>query len=216
MGVLGGSFDPVHHGHLRAALEVVEQCRLGLLRLVPAGQPPHRAAPVAPAELRLRMLQAATAGEVRFVVDDRELRRPGPSYTVDTLVTLRAQFPTRPLCLVVGADAFLGLPSWHRWRELAELAHLVVMHRPGTALAPAGELAGWLAERRRDDPRELSRSLAGVVRVQPVTALAIASSAIRELVKAGGDPRYLVPDAVRDLLMSSGCYRKTPEVQVRA
>ncbi len=130
VGVFGGTFDPVHHGHLRTALEVLEGCGLEQLRLVPALVPPHRPQPRAPAPLRLEMLRRAVAGEPRLVVDDRELRRGGPSYTVDTLAELRAAVGTRPLCLVLGADAFLGLPGWHRWRELFALAHLVVVERP--------------------------------------------------------------------------------------
>jgi nicotinate-nucleotide adenylyltransferase len=207
LGVLGGAFDPVHLGHLRPALEVLEGCRLGQMLLVPYGEPAHRARPAAPAELRLRMLRAAVSAEPRFVVDDREIRRGGTSYTVDTLLSLRAEAPERPLCLVLGADAFLGLPGWHRWRELLSLAHLVVMLRPGWALEPDGELAQVYARHRADDPAVLSRPGGGAIRVQPVTPLGISSSAIRALVAGGGDPRFLVPDAVRDLLMSSDCYR---------
>ncbi len=206
VGIFGGTFDPVHHGHLRTALEVLEGCGLDELRLVPAGVPPHRGAPRAPAALRLEMLRQAVAGESRLVVDDRELRRTGPSYTVDTLSTLRAGLGTRPLCLVLGADAFLGLPGWHRWRELPELAHLVVVHRPGALLELTGELADLFAGRRTGTAAALARASAGILWVQPVTQLDISSSAIRALVAGGGDPRYLVPDAVRELLMAGRCY----------
>ncbi len=216
IGILGGTFDPVHHGHLRVALEALEACALAEMRLIPAGQPPHREAPVASAEERLRMLHAAVATEPRLRVDDREIRRAGASYTVDTLSALRAEIGGQPLCLVLGADAFLGLATWHRWRELTDLAHFIVLHRPGVPFAPSGEVAGLLADRRRDDLAELTRRPAGTIRVQPVTQLDISSSGIRALVRAGGDPRYLVPDAVRDLLMSNKCYRKPAEVQVRA
>jgi nicotinate-nucleotide adenylyltransferase len=208
LGILGGTFDPVHLGHLRAALEVLDSCRLAGMRLIPAGQPPHRAPPVAPAELRIRMLRAAAAAEPRLTVDERETQRQGPSYTVDTLTALRHEVGDRPLCLVVGADAFLGLASWHRWRELPGLAHLIVIHRPGWTLSAEGEVARLLTERRSEDVRALHRLPSGVVRIQPVTALEISSSAIRALVAAGGDPRFLVPDVVRDLVMTSGCYKK--------
>jgi nicotinate-nucleotide adenylyltransferase len=223
IGILGGTFDPVHNGHLRAALEVLGRCRLARMSLVPAGSPPHRAAPTASAELRLRMLRAAVADEPRLVVDDREIRRRGPSYTVDTLESLRAEVGTRALCLVLGADAFLALPSWHRWRELCGLAHLVIIPRPGCELAVVGELGEILVARRSDDVAALHRSQAGVIRVQPVTPLEISSSAIRALALAGGDPRFLVPDAVRDVIVDSGCYKKTAgaaagsmEAQLRA
>ncbi|CAG0940990.1 nicotinate-nucleotide adenylyltransferase [Gammaproteobacteria bacterium] len=206
VGVFGGTFDPVHHGHLRTALEVLEGCGLEQLRLVPALVPPHRPQPRAPASLRLEMLRRAVAGEPRLVVDDRELRRGGPSYTVDTLAELRAAVGTRPLCLVLGADAFLGLPGWHRWRELFALAHLVVVERPGTRLEPDAELAAWLAGRRSEDAAALTASSAGLLRMQPVTPLAISASAIRALLAGGGDPRFLVPEAVRELIMASRCY----------
>lgn len=206
IGVFGGTFDPVHHGHLRTALEVLEGCGLEQLRLVPAHVPPHRPQPRAPADLRLEMLRRAVAGEPRLVVDDRELRRGGPSYTVDTLAELRAEVGTRPLCLVLGADAFLGLPGWHRWRELPGLAHLVVVERPGTRLEPDAALAGLLAGRRSPDAAALARSSAGLLWQQPVTPLDISASAIRALLASGGDPRFLVPEAVRELLMASRCY----------
>lgn len=208
LGILGGTFDPVHNGHLRAAVEVLESCRLSGMRLVPAGQPPHRRPPVAPADLRLRMLRAAVEGDTRLSVDDRELRRRGPSYMVETLTSLRAEIGQRPLCLVLGADAFLGLPTWHRWQELFGLAHLIVIDRPGWQLTVAGELARQLANRRDEDVAALARAPAGAIRVQAITRLEISSSAIRALVAAGGDPRFLVPDAVRELFMKSGCYQK--------
>lgn len=207
VGILGGMFDPVHCGHLRTALEVLESCELGELRLMPCGQPPHRTPAVAPAALRLRMLQAAVAGEPRLAIEDLELQRRGPSYTVDSLLALRARLGATPLCLVLGADAFAGLPTWHRWRELGELCHFIVVHRPGHALSPTGEIAALLAARRNDDPRALRLASAGVICVRQVTALDVSSSMIRMLVMRGGDPRYLVPEAVRELIITAGCYR---------
>jgi nicotinate-nucleotide adenylyltransferase len=173
---------------------------------MPVGAPPHRAPSVAPAELRLRMLHAAVAGEPRLAVDDRETRRCGPSYTIDTLLELRAEVGERPLCLVLGADAFLGLASWRRWRELFSLAHFIVMRRPGWTLEPEGELAPLFRKRLVDDPAALRRAGGGTILVQPVTLLDISSSAIRALLRGGGDPRFLVPDPVRDLLRRSACY----------
>jgi nicotinate-nucleotide adenylyltransferase len=206
LGILGGTFDPIHHGHLRTAVEVAEALGLGEVRLIPAGAPPHRPPPVAPAELRWRMLVAAVAGKSGLVPDNRELRRAGPSYTVDTLRELRAELPERPLCLILGVDAFAGLPAWHRWEELPALAHLVVVHRPGYPDAVPGAAGGLLAACRAATPAELSATPAGRVWLQPVTALAIAATAIRARVAAGGDPAFLVPDAVRDLVLESGCY----------
>jgi nicotinate-nucleotide adenylyltransferase len=223
IGVLGGMFDPVHIGHLRTALEVLTSCQLSSVRFVPCGAPPHRAAPVAAAPLRLQMLRSALAAEPRFLIDERELTRTGPSYTVDTLASLRVEFSDVPLCLVLGADAFLGLPEWHRWQELTDLAHLIVVHRPGWSLPASGAMAGIIAQRRAAGPAALRDRPAGLIFTQPVTQLEISSSAVRALIASGGDPRFLVPDPVRDIILSSGCYGgrtagglSSAEVRVRA
>jgi nicotinate-nucleotide adenylyltransferase len=131
MGIFGGTFDPIHYAHLRTAFELQQALRLKEIRFLPAGNPPHRDQPLADAQLRLQMVQLATAGQAGFVVDDREVRKAGPSYSVETLAELRHEYPDRSLCLIVGMDAFLSLPKWHQWRELLLLAHLVVAHRPG-------------------------------------------------------------------------------------
>lgn len=211
VGVLGGTFDPVHYGHLRTAFELLEGLELEELRFLPAGIPPHRAGTHADAATRAALVRAAIADQPRFVLDERELRRAGPSYTVDTLAELRAELGARPLCLLVGMDAFLGLPTWHRWQDILGLAHLVVAHRPGWQAPADGALGALLAARRAATPAELHAAPAGRVHVRPVTQLEISSSAIRELVRAGREPRYLVPDAVCRLLAASGCYRAAAE-----
>jgi nicotinate-nucleotide adenylyltransferase len=215
IGVLGGTFDPVHHGHLRAALEALERCRLGRILFMPAGNPVHRPQPSASGPQRMEMLRRAVAAEARFTVDDREMKRPGPSYSVDTLKELRAEVGTAPLCLILGADAFLGLPSWHRWREITDLAHVIVMHRPGWTLgAQSEELQKLVAHRLCADMDALLQPC-GSIRIQEMTALDISSSAIRSLVAGGGDPRFLVPDQVRDIIINTGCYRSSrPEVSM--
>lgn len=206
MGVYGGSFDPVHLGHLRAALEVQQLLGLAEIRFLPSGQPPHRDAPEAGDALRLRMLNAAIGDQPGFLVDRREITRDGPSYTITTLQSLRGDFPDCSLALIVGMDAFLGLPGWHRWQELFELAHLVVAHRPGWQPPASGPLGELLAARGSDDP-ECFRSGSGCIFVHAVTALDIASSEIRVAVARGESIRYLVPDSVRDIILESGCYR---------
>jgi len=207
IGLMGGTFDPVHFGHLRAALEVRAACELGEMRLLPAATPPHRTAPLAPASLRLAMLRSAVGDAAALVVDDRELRRGGPSYTVDTLAGLRHELPHTPLCLVLGADAFLGLDRWHRWQEIFSLAHLIVIPRPGTPLALNGPVGEELRQ-RRSSRAALRNPAGGAIVEQAITPLGISASAIRALVASGGDPRYLVPDPVRELLLASGCYGK--------
>jgi nicotinate-nucleotide adenylyltransferase len=207
VGILGGSFDPVHVGHLRTGFEVLQSCGLDELRLVPSGQPPHRAAPVAPAALRIAMLRAACAGQPGFVVDERETRRNGPSWTWDTLTSLRAELGDARLAVIIGGDAFLGLPTWHRWTELTDLAHFIVVHRPGFELPTDGPLADFIAAHRAGSATELRRLAHGRLWVQPVTQLEISSSAIRALVAAGGDPRFLVPEAVRAIILDSQVFR---------
>ena len=211
MGIFGGTFDPIHYGHLRSAFEVLEALEFSEVRFMPAGNPPHRETTHADGPTRVALVQAAIDGEPRFILDDRELRREGPSYSVDTLLDLRAEFAHRSLCLVVGMDAFLGLPQWHQWREILELAHLVVAHRPGWQAPQSGTLGELLADRGTDRVQDLHESRAGRVYVRAVTQLEISSSAIRELVRAGRDPRYLVPDPVRRLLAESGCYHAAAE-----
>lgn len=206
MAVFGGTFDPIHYGHLRTAFEVLQALDFDELRLIPCGNPPHRGATVASDEQRLRMVRAATDGQPGFVVDDRELSRDGPSYTVDTLSALRAEFPDRPIALIIGMDAYLKLPQWRHWEEILRLAHIVVAHRPGWRAPDIGVLGELLAERGTHRVADLHETSAGRLFILDVTQLEISSTEIRELVAAGRDLRFLVPDAVRDLILSSGCY----------
>lgn len=216
IGIFGGTFDPVHTGHLRTAHELLTSLQLAEVRFIPSRLPPHRPPTVAPEALRLRMLEAALDGLPGFRVDDRELRRPGPSYMVDTLESLRAEFGSQPLCLLLGLDAFLGVPAWHRWRELPELAHIVVARRPGIAGKIDGEAGDLLRSRVISDPGALASAPAGHVLMLDVTQLEISSSAIRSLVEAGADPRFLVPDAVRELILKTHIYANPREVRTRA
>ncbi|HTW74640.1 MAG TPA: nicotinate-nucleotide adenylyltransferase [Steroidobacteraceae bacterium] len=206
IGLFGGTFDPIHYGHLRTAFELLQGIRLAQVRFLPSGNPPHREQPLAPAELRVQMVRAAVVGQPGFVVDDRETRRGGVSYSVDTLMELRADFPQHSLCLLLGMDAFLGLPTWHRWREIFELCHVVVAHRPGWKAPMMGPLGKLMVDRGTGSVRELHGAPAGRIYVQAVTQLEIASTDLRAVVGSGRDLRYLVPDAVRDLITSSGCY----------
>ena len=210
LGVFGGTFDPIHFGHLRTAFEILHAVRLDEVRLVPAGDPPHRAPPRVAAAQRLELVRAAAADQPGFVVDDREVRREGPSYTVLTLRELRAERPETPLCLIVGMDAFLGLPTWHRWTELLSLAHLIVAPRPGWVAPSAGELGDLLARHGVDDCEPLHNALAGRILIQPVTQLEISSTELRDLLAAGRDPRYLVPDSVRELIRARHSYSDSP------
>jgi nicotinate-nucleotide adenylyltransferase len=206
VGVFGGTFDPIHYGHLRTAFEILQATRLQHVRLVPARDPPHREPPRVDAAQRLEFVRAAAADEPGFVVDDREIRRGGPSYTVLTLQELRAEWPATPLCLIVGMDAFLGLPTWHRWTELLTLAHVIVAPRPGWIAPDDGLLGDLLARHRALDAEALHNALAGRILIQPVTQLEISSTELRDLLAAGRDPRYLVPDSVRALIRARHSY----------
>lgn len=206
IGLFGGTFDPIHYGHLRTAFELWQALRLAQVRFLPTGNPPHREAPLTTPELRVQMVSAAIAGISAFIVDDRELRRSGMSYSVDTLTELRSEYPDRSLCLMVGMDAFLGMPTWHRWREIFDLAHVVVAHRPGWKAPMTGPLGEIMVDRGTGSIRDLHDALAGRVYVHAVTQLEIASTDLRQLILSGKDLRYLVPDAVRELILSTGCY----------
>ena len=197
VGILGGTFDPIHYGHLRLAAEVRAALGLAEVRLIPAGNPYHRSRVVASAADRLAMSELAVAEFPGLAVDPREARQTTPAYTVETLTALRTELGTRPLLLLVGADTFLSLPAWRRWTELFDLAHVVVVARPGWTLpdpppSPLGEV--WAARLTAD--RGLLSTPAGRIYVQPVTPHAISATAIREMVRAGRRPDGLLPPAV--------------------
>src|SRR2546421_10301113 len=197
IGLFGGTFDPIHYGHLRTAFELWQELRLTEVRFLPTGSPPHREQPYAGAELRLQMVQAAVADHPAFIVDDREVRRSGVSYSVDTLTELRAEYPSRSLCLLLGMDAFLGLPNWHRWRDLLGLAHIVVAHRPGWKAPTMGPLGEVMVDHGTGTVRDLHDKPGGRVYVHAVTQLEISSTELRQLIMAGPEPRYLVSGAIR-------------------
>ena len=206
IGIFGGTFDPVHYGHLRTAFEMLQALRFSEVRFMPCGDPPHRGKTYANAALRLEMVKQAIAGQSGFVADDRELRREGPSYSVDTLTALREEFQQRPLALMIGMDAFLGLPKWHHWRDILKLAHIVIAHRPGWRAPDMGLLGEMLAERGTHRIDDLHEADAGHIYIHDVTQLEISSTEIRELIAGGRDPIFLMPDAVRNVIKESGCY----------
>ncbi len=206
IGILGGTFDPVHHGHLRCAQELLQDLPLDEVRLIPCHIPPHRDAPQASARQRVRMLQAAVEDAPGLRVDDRELSREGPSYTVDTLQDLRDQFGAKSLCLIVGMDAFSALDTWHRWRELIDLAHIVVAHRPGWQTPRTGAVAELVDRHAAHSAAELRAQPAGRILPWPITALDISASAIRSLFAAGKSPRFLMPDAVARIIAAEALY----------
>ena len=208
IGILGGTFDPIHYGHLRPALEMLETLQLAEVRFIPCRIPAHRATPLITAEQRLTLVQRAIADQPGFVADDRELRRDGPSYMVDTLASLRDDLGNDiPLCLILGADAFRGLPSWHRWQQLSELAHIVVMQRPGALSSLPPVLEEFIALRRIEEVIALRQKPAGSILFQLVTQLHISATQIRALLAHGQSPRYLLPEAALAYIHDRALYR---------
>jgi len=206
IGLLGGTFDPVHYGHLCPAREVYERLRLERLHVVPVARPPHRAAPIASARQRLRMVELALAEFPGFVADDREVRRGGVSYTVPTLEELRAEIGARPLCLLLGSDAYAALPAWYRWERLFELAHLVVMQRPGAPLASTAP--PWAAPRLCADAEALRARPAGGILYVPVTPRDVSATRLRALIARGElPPPGQLPAPVWDYIRRHQLYR---------
>ncbi len=206
IGLFGGTFDPIHLGHLRPALEVMEGLALQEVRFIPGALPPHRDAPWLSAERRAEMVQCAIEGQPGFVLDRRELQRfekgqHQPSYTVDTLASFRAEFgAAMPLFLLMGTDAFLGLESWHRWQELLVLCNIVVMSRPDYGLSEASTLFKAV-ESRLVRPEEVAAKAAGQVVIFPVTPLDISATDIRQRLENGHSVRYLMPDKLLENVM---------------
>lgn len=211
LGLFGGTFDPVHYGHLRLAEEAIAQLGLAGVRWIPAGNPPHRGTPQVTAAQRLAMVSRSTADNPRFSVDPAEVEAAAPSYTVLTLERLRAELgPAQPLVLLVGADAFAGLAGWHRWPEILDLAHVAVSHRPGFPVEAASlptALADAFRQRRLADVGGLRAAPGGGIVTFAMTQLAISATQIRKLLANGLSARYLLPDGVLDYISSHSLYR---------
>ena len=213
-GILGGTFDPIHNGHLRLAQEALEQCRLAAVRFIPAGIPPHRNEPHTATQHRLEMARLAVQDNAAFMLDEREIHRGGPSYTVDTLASLRAELgEQQPLCLLMGGDAFLQLDTWHEWQKLFELAHIVVIQRNGRPLGNAilaadDTLRAEYQARLAPSPQALHEAAAGSVLVLDMPTLEISATDIRNRCAQGKSLRYLVPDAVTDYIQSHHLYNE--------
>jgi nicotinate-nucleotide adenylyltransferase len=209
IGIFGGTFDPIHYGHLRLAEEMAEAIDLERVLFIPAGQPPHRGAPRTAASHRLEMVHRAIAGNPRFAVDAREVTCPSPSYTVDTLTALRAERgKEQPLWLLLGADAFLELPTWHEWRQLFELANIAVAARPGARPLQPNDLTEPLKSEvlKRQVAGSPVASPAGSVQLRQMTPLDISATALRDTLARHGSARYLLPDAVLDYIHEHQLY----------
>lgn len=215
IGIFGGTFDPIHHGHLRIAQEALEQCGMAQVRLVPCGTPPHRNAPQASAKSRWEMVRLALNGHPDFLVDVHEVFRTDPCYTVDTLAALRIELgPQQPLCLILGGDAFMQLHTWHEWKRLFELAHIVVLQRAGgmplgnAMLKADAALQAEYQARLAPGAGALHEAPNGAIFVADMPALEISSTDIRRRCADGKSLRYLVPEAVVNYIKTNSLYRK--------
>jgi nicotinate-nucleotide adenylyltransferase len=210
IGILGGTFDPIHFGHLRLALDLGDALGLALIHFLPAGQPWQRLPAVSPAVHRLEMVRLAIADNARFVLDSREIVRNKPTYTVDTLTELRGELGSElPIWLLLGADAFVNLPTWHRWNELFGLAHVAIAQRRGHRLEPHAMPAGLAVQwrlRLADEPGAANRQPGGRIIAAEMTGLDISATRIREMLREHKSPRYLLPDAVLDYIESNQLY----------
>ena len=213
IGIFGGTFDPIHHGHLRLAQEALEQCHLGSVRFIPSGTPPHRATPLATADQRLHMVQLAINGQQGFVLDEREVHRVDKCFTVDTLTALRAELGAmQSLCLLLGSDAFLQLHTWHQWQGLFELAHIIVMQRPGQPLGNAisradEQLRQQYQTRLAPSSRLLHETASGHIVVLDMPQLDISATDIRSRTAQNKNLRYLLPDSVAHYIHLNKLYK---------
>lgn len=206
IGILGGTFDPLHLGHLRMGLELHDALNLVKVHIIPTYQPTYREQPIATPEQRLAMVQCAVADEPALIADDREIRRKNSTYTIDTLIEMRSEMPDTPFCLLVGIDAFLGFPSWHRWKEILAYAHIIVAHRPHYHLPQAGIVAELIHAHLQNEISFIHEQMAGGILLRPITALEISATDIRKQIAMGRNPRYLLPDSVYNYIKQNGTY----------
>ncbi len=205
IGILGGTFDPIHFGHLRPALEIFEQLKLEELRFIPSANPPHRWQPEASAKYRLEMVKLAVKEVDGFVVDDREYHREGASYTVDTLASIREEIgSTKPLCMLIGMDAFEHFTTWHDWQGILSLAHVVISSRPGIAQV---ETDDWMKGRITKSVKDLQETPAGKLFFAEVSQLEISATYIRKQILEGKSSLYTTPVKVSEFIEVNSLYK---------
>jgi nicotinate-nucleotide adenylyltransferase len=213
-GIFGGTFDPIHYGHMRVAEEIAEMTRLEEMRIVPAAAPRLRFPPIASIQDRVAMVRLAIEDNPRFILDEREAKRRGASYSIDSLRELKRELGESViLCFVLGADAFMKLPEWHSWRELFGLCHFIIAARPGHALITDPDvlplaLKEECAQRWVSDAGALEHVSCGLIFIAPTTLLDISATRIRACVAAGKSIRYLLPDATLDYIAANHLYSK--------
>ena len=212
LALFGGTFDPVHYGHLRCAEEARQKLELASLALLPAGQPAHRAMPRASSEQRLDMLQLALKEFPNLTVDRREIDRDGPSYMVDTLTDIRQQWPERPVHLLIGQDAVNKLDSWHQWLSLFELANIVILTRPSAMVAYSQELTEEIDKRSVKSASQINSNPAGKVLPMQVAAIDISATMIKSIIRLGRVPKGMMPATVWSYIVENNLYQHTATV----
>ena len=209
IGLLGGTFNPIHNGHLRLAQELAGALNFSVVRFIPSANPPHKPAPSVSAQHRAAMVQLAITDNAIFKLDTRELERVGASFTIDTLISLQEELGgSVALCLIMGSDAFAKLNTWHRWQALLDYCHIILVQRPTSATQPqlADELSVLLHDHYTDNVSDLADENAGYIHMQKITALDITATNIRAQLEAGLSPRYLMPDNVLDYIKNNKLY----------
>ncbi|MEX2132001.1 MAG: nicotinate-nucleotide adenylyltransferase [Pseudohongiellaceae bacterium] len=207
LGVMGGMFDPVHLGHLQAAVTAMQSLHLESIRLIPCYQPNHRDPAICSPSQRLEMLHLATAGMSGIIIDDREIRRGGVSYTVDTLTALHEEFANAVFVFVLGIDSFLSITDWYRWERLFELCHFLVLGRPGYQVNPETEIGRQFRDRRVNNPQDLFKNISGGVLLVSDMNVGLSSSAVREKIRIGESIRGMVPQVIESYLVEHNLYR---------
>jgi nicotinate-nucleotide adenylyltransferase len=206
--IYGGTFDPIHNGHLRLALELCEYLEAAEIAFVPCHIPPHRESPGASSKRRLELLRLAISEEPGLAVDDRELTREGASYTADTLRQIRGEIgPREPLVMIIGTDSFAGFDRWREWAAIPELAHIIVVARPGAEVDPGSAPGKLMAERAAGSVSDLHDSPGGRILAAEPPLIDISATGIRERIADGRSPRYLMPDSVWRRICDLGLYR---------
>lgn len=207
IGLFGGTFDPIHIGHLRVALELKQRLGLDEMRLLPCHIPPHRYTPVAEPEQRAAMVKLAVADCSELIIDEIELANDEPSFSIHTLEILREQFgPEVSLCLSMGMDSLMNLSTWHRWRELLTLGHIIVAARPKSELPKTGEIADFIRQ-HEGDKVSLHAQASGSIVIAQSSLLPISATAIREMLLQQESPQFLLPDSVLSYIEANGLYR---------
>lgn len=209
IGLLGGTFNPIHFGHLRMAQELTDALKLSEVRFIPSANPPHKAAPKVSAQQRAQMVQLAIDDNPLFKLDRRELERTGASYTIDTLISLREELgKNASLCLMMGSDAFTKLDSWHRWQEMLDYCHIILVQRPNSKTEKLSDkMTAFLSAHYTENIDDLAEKSAGYIHMQAITAQDISATKIREILALSCSPKYLLPDNVLNYIQQHQLYK---------